>query len=931
MKRCFLRHSKIVISALMIVALTYTPATYAYQKEALAVYYGKKIPPVLKRYSQIVVQPGYDPTFDPKKYDTPERQVFAYTSLGEVSSFTFNGKSINKAWIVGQNDAWNTSVMDQANPQWRQFFLDNVITVLWNQGYRGFYLDTLDSYRIGVTDTLKLKQQEQGLIDTIKAIKKKYPDAKLILNRGFELIPAIHPLVTRMTVESVFSGWDNAKQKYYTVKPQDRAWAIDAIKKVQAFKIPVTIIDYLPPNEEEKYLEIENKITEINCDPWVTDSQLIDFYLPQHISAMPRKVMVFYRASVDNAYERLGSAAVRHLATPLNYLGYDVEIQNINKPLPRYVSKKKYAGVVMAIGGILLGREQELYDFYLQQLRNHMPLVILGDFGFMVNNTQLKPFGLTFPVLTHKPQNFHVIYQSPVIGYELQPLITRRSFIPLQLDPKMGKSLFTIEDQVGLKTNLAAVTSWGGYYLGSSYLPEVTFQGSRWAINPFEFFKQVLRLPDTPIPDVTTENGRRLMFTHIDGDGFANRGEWPDAHYVGVIMRKDILKRYQLPATVSIIQGEIASNGLHPKESKKLERIARNIFALPYVELASHTYSHPFNWYAAEHYKGKGPNPYILPLTGYHFNLKTEIYGSIDYINRKLAPPGKKAKVFLWCGEGDAPIEALQYAEELGLRNMNPGRIITRYNPSLTRVSALGMNEGPYYQVFAPIGSDQEVQGIASERFFYLLVNLIHAFKLTEEPIRLKPIDVYLHFYTLAQKGGIKALKTVYEWVLKQPILPIYGSEYADKVIDFNQLMISKQNGGWLILTHDDLREMRVPTTMGYPDLINSRHVIGYNDYQNNHYVHLAPGGESFLKLTSKPPETPYLVNANARITRFSQYNKNINLTFAGHLPLQFDLANATQCVVIAGKKRLKASESPEKNQRYILAEKNAQVSVQCR
>ena len=37
-------------------------------------------------------------------------------------------------------------------------------------------------------------RQQAGLIATIRAIKARFPDAKLIFNRGFEILPKVHDL-----------------------------------------------------------------------------------------------------------------------------------------------------------------------------------------------------------------------------------------------------------------------------------------------------------------------------------------------------------------------------------------------------------------------------------------------------------------------------------------------------------------------------------------------------------------------------------------------------------------------------------------------------------------------------------------------------------------------------------------------------------------
>ena len=46
----------------------------------------------------------------------------------------------------------------------------------------------------------------------------------------------------------------------------------------------------------------------------------------------------------------------------------------------------------------------------------------------------------------------------------------------------------------------------------------VDLEYARWVIDPFAFLTQALQLPPMPVPDTTTENGRRLLLAHVDGD-----------------------------------------------------------------------------------------------------------------------------------------------------------------------------------------------------------------------------------------------------------------------------------------------------------------------------------------------------------------------------------------------------------------------------
>ncbi|MGC6595324.1 hypothetical protein ACP0GC_25365, partial [Escherichia coli] len=54
--------------------------------------------------------------------------------------------------------------------------------------------------------------------------------------------------------------------------------------------------------------------------------------------------------------------------------------------------------------------------------------------------------------------------------------------------------------------------------------------------------------------------------------------------------------RYRFPVTVSVVEGELSPQGVYPQLSAQTTALARKMFTLPYVEPASHSFSHPFNW-----------------------------------------------------------------------------------------------------------------------------------------------------------------------------------------------------------------------------------------------------------------------------------------------------------------------------------------------
>jgi len=90
-----------------------------------------------------------------------------------------------------------------------------------------------------------------------------------------------------------------------------------------------------------------------------------------------------------------------------------------------------------------------------------------------------------------------------------------------------------------------------------------------WVYNPFKIFEQVFKREQFPIPDTTTENGRRILTAQIDGEGFYGNAEFNPLKTTGEVIRDEILKAFPIPHSVSIIEAEIAPWGLYPEKYKK--------------------------------------------------------------------------------------------------------------------------------------------------------------------------------------------------------------------------------------------------------------------------------------------------------------------------------------------------------------------------
>lgn len=143
------------------------------------------------------------------------------------------------------------------------------------KGVSRVFLDTLDSYQRVAVDDATRADSRRGLVALIRAVKDSYPEASLIMNRGFDLVPEVHGLVMAVAFESLFRGWDQAKGKYTVVSPEDRHWLLHQIDRVRTeFGLPVIAIDYCAPGDQDCIRHTAQRIRALGIIPYVADGHL---------------------------------------------------------------------------------------------------------------------------------------------------------------------------------------------------------------------------------------------------------------------------------------------------------------------------------------------------------------------------------------------------------------------------------------------------------------------------------------------------------------------------------------------------------------------------------------------------------------------------------------------------------------------------------
>lgn len=178
------------------------------------VYFGEKLKPTdLKDVDVAMVEPDH---VDLTKFKDIKTTLIGYISLGEADETRPYWEKIkHKPYIIEPNPNWPGDIrVDMRNKEWQSLLLNEIIPSILNKGYKGLFLDTVDTaIYFEETQPKKFAGAKQAMIDLVKAIRKKFPDAILLPNNGLEFLQAYGDEIDGIIVEDLYTKYDFQKKK----------------------------------------------------------------------------------------------------------------------------------------------------------------------------------------------------------------------------------------------------------------------------------------------------------------------------------------------------------------------------------------------------------------------------------------------------------------------------------------------------------------------------------------------------------------------------------------------------------------------------------------------------------------------------------------------------------------------------------------------
>ena len=241
-------------------------------------YYGTDFgPEIYSRFDLVVLDGHHHP---PLEHTSPGRPILlGYLSFGEVD---IDGPlwplAKGKPYLVKKNEFWNSWIVDIRSSAWQALLFDVAIPRIFQQGFDGLFLDTLDSSLELLEDDgkEKFKGIESALKRMIKKIKTTYPEKCIAVNRGLPALPIIAPHIDVVVIEDLYSYYAGHEKGYQKVDPEVRRVVLRQVETGLKVNPELTILslDYAAADQADLAREAINYSKKRGFIPYVSTYEL---------------------------------------------------------------------------------------------------------------------------------------------------------------------------------------------------------------------------------------------------------------------------------------------------------------------------------------------------------------------------------------------------------------------------------------------------------------------------------------------------------------------------------------------------------------------------------------------------------------------------------------------------------------------------------
>ncbi|MFQ5738752.1 MAG: endo alpha-1,4 polygalactosaminidase [Acidobacteriota bacterium] len=243
-----------------------------------AVYYSDEAPvEAFRPYRLLVLDSEHHPNL--QRLADRGKTLLGYLSLGEVERTRPHFRELKAdALLLAENPNWEGSYfIDLRDPRWTARVVEDLIPEILRQGFHGLFLDTLDNAaHLERINPRKFKGMTLAAAVLVRTIRRHYPHTKIMLNRGYEILPLVKKEVDMVLGESVYSDYSFEKKAYQLVPDDLFRQQVELLKETKRSRpqIRVFTLDYWNPTDSAMLEKIYRVERANGFEPYVATVEL---------------------------------------------------------------------------------------------------------------------------------------------------------------------------------------------------------------------------------------------------------------------------------------------------------------------------------------------------------------------------------------------------------------------------------------------------------------------------------------------------------------------------------------------------------------------------------------------------------------------------------------------------------------------------------
>lgn len=231
------------------------PAYTEENPRKFGVYYGERLDPQLSAFDVLVLDADSGLDLARIRKRAKARQlILGYLALCEVDpSRSYARKTRQARLLLHESRYWPRSFyIDIRRPEWQRMVLDEIVPSILKAGFDGLFLDTIDDAAwLEASDDGPLSGTAAAAVALVREVRLSFPNRKLMLNRGFDLLPKLERDIDMVLAESILTTSVGGERKPIRAPQESYYERVSELRAAQARQTSLKLysLDYWDPTD----------------------------------------------------------------------------------------------------------------------------------------------------------------------------------------------------------------------------------------------------------------------------------------------------------------------------------------------------------------------------------------------------------------------------------------------------------------------------------------------------------------------------------------------------------------------------------------------------------------------------------------------------------------------------------------------------------